>query len=147
MSKAYEGQNPLDIAKQAEQDLNSYDAKVGRGGNDSINESGVNEAGAQRFPGGEVSYGTAASGGGDNRTIPLSEGGDINPVTGKPTKARDFEGLGGLEDKARAYAEDHGGADDVRSNIRDHSTADRSGGGGHVPDIYAKGAGKGTDVQ
>ncbi|KAF2223940.1 hypothetical protein BDZ85DRAFT_234037 [Elsinoe ampelina] len=147
MSKEYKGQNPLDIAKQAEQDLNSYDAKVGRGGNDSTLESGVNEAGAQKFPGGDVIYGSAASGAGDNRTIPLGEGGDINPVTGKPTKARDFEGLGGPEDKARKYAEDHGGADDVRSNIRDHSTADRSGGGGHVPDVTAKGMGKATDVQ
>ncbi|KAG8625288.1 hypothetical protein KVT40_007039 [Elsinoe batatas] len=136
MSKEYEGRNPLDMAKQAEQNLNSYDAKVGRGGNDSTLESGVNESGAQKFPGGDVVYGSAASG---SRRQPHHPS--------RPTKARDFEGLGGPEDKARKYAEDHGGADDVRSNIRDHSTADRSGGGGHVPDVTAKGIGKATDVQ
>lgn len=30
MSQEYEGQNPIDIAKRAEQNVNSYDAKVGR---------------------------------------------------------------------------------------------------------------------
>lgn len=35
MSKEYEGQNPLDIAAQAEKDLNSNSAKQGTGGSDS----------------------------------------------------------------------------------------------------------------
>lgn len=30
-----------------------------------------------------MTYGSAASGAGNNRDIPLSEGGDINPNTGK----------------------------------------------------------------
>ncbi|PNS19139.1 hypothetical protein CAC42_1875 [Sphaceloma murrayae] len=128
MSAEYSGQNPLDIAKQAERDLSSNSAKQGLGGADSTTESGVNEAGAQRFPGGDVTYGSAASGAGDNRTIPLSEGGDVNPVTGKMTKASDFEGLGGPEDKARKYAEERPGDDDVAN-------------------VNAKGVGKGTDVQ
>ncbi|TKX20893.1 hypothetical protein C1H76_6930 [Elsinoe australis] len=147
MSQEYEGQNPIDIAKRAEQNVNSYDAKVGRPAGESANESGINEAGVQGFAGASVTYGSAASGGGDNRTIPLSEGGDVNPSTGKMYKARDFEGQGGPEDKARQYAQDFGGENDVRSNIQDHSTASRAGGGGHVPDVKAFGTGKGTDVQ
>jgi len=45
-------------------------------------ESGVDESVTSKFPGSTVSYGSQASGAGDNRTIPLSEGGDINPQTG-----------------------------------------------------------------
>jgi hypothetical protein len=46
-------------------------------------ESGVDESVRQRFPGANVKYGSGASGAGDNREIPLDEGGDINPQTGK----------------------------------------------------------------
>ena len=46
-------------------------------------ESGVDEQVEQKFPGANVIYGSAASGAGDNREIPLSEGGDLNPRTGK----------------------------------------------------------------
>ncbi|KAK5125588.1 hypothetical protein LTR08_005192 [Meristemomyces frigidus] len=128
MSKEYEGQDPIQIAMQAEKDLNSDAAKSGhtlddraRGGfgaSDSTTESGIDQKVTNKFPGSTATYGSAASGAGDNREIPLSEGGDIDRVTGKPTKARDFEGLGGPEDKARAYAEAQGGENDVRSNIR-----------------------------
>ena len=65
-----------------------------------------------------MTYGSAASGAGDNREIPLSEGSDIDPRTGKPYKARDFEGEGGPEDKAESYAREFGGEDDVRGNVR-----------------------------
>ncbi|KAF2683076.1 hypothetical protein K458DRAFT_306240, partial [Lentithecium fluviatile CBS 122367] len=70
------------------------------------------------FPGATVTHGSSASGAGDNREIPLSEGGDVNPVTGQLYKARDFEGTGGPEDKARKYAEDNGGNGDVRGDVR-----------------------------
>lgn len=46
-------------------------------------ESGVDVKGAQRFPGGDVRYGSAASGAGDNREIPFEEGGDIQKGTGR----------------------------------------------------------------
>lgn len=46
-------------------------------------ESGVNEAVNNKFPGSDVKYGSAASGAGGNREIPLDEGGDINPATGQ----------------------------------------------------------------
>ena len=106
-----------------------------------VEESGVNEAVTTKFPGSEVKVGSAASGAGDNREIPLDEGGDIDRRTGRyvgiwqnlliwylrvskinifhrPTKARDFEGEGGPEDKAALYAEANPGNDDVGSNVR-----------------------------
>ncbi|KAF2655431.1 hypothetical protein K491DRAFT_692896 [Lophiostoma macrostomum CBS 122681] len=127
MSSEYT-KDPLTIAKEAERDLNSeaakkgHDANVsarhGKGASDSTLESGVDESVRNKFPGADVTYGSAASGAGDNREIPLSEGGDLDPRTGKPYKAKDFEGLGGPEDKDRKYAEEQGGNDDVRGNVR-----------------------------
>jgi len=46
-------------------------------------ESGVNEAATKKFPGADVIYGSAASGAGNNREIPLSEGGGVDPKTGR----------------------------------------------------------------
>ena len=40
-------------------------------------ESGVDETAAKKFPGGNVTYGSAASGAGDNREIPVEEGGEV----------------------------------------------------------------------
>lgn len=48
-----------------------------------IQESGVDEAVKSKFPGADVIHGSAASGAGDNREIPLEEGGSINPNTGQ----------------------------------------------------------------
>lgn len=107
MSKEYEGQDPLAIAQQAERDLNSNAMKQGEGSGasdsstpppppppsthyepptdtpSSAKDSGVNENVINKFPGSEVKIGSAASGAGDNREIPLDEGGDINPRTGQ----------------------------------------------------------------
>ncbi|KAK4556554.1 hypothetical protein LTR86_006125 [Recurvomyces mirabilis] len=116
MSKEYEGQDPMEIARQAERDLNSNAAKTGTSGSDSTNDSGIDEAGAARFAGGSVT--TGSTGASNNRAIPEDEGGSINPNTGRPFKAGDYEGLGGPEDKAQAYAEASGGNNDVRGNIR-----------------------------
>ncbi|KAK4627114.1 hypothetical protein CLAFUW4_04561 [Fulvia fulva] len=132
MSAEYKGQDPIDIAKQAERDLNTQQAK----GNvkdqssnlsDSARESGVNEDVISKFPGSTVQIG--GQGAGDNRQIPLEEGGSINPGTGKPTKAGDFEGVGGPEDKARIYADQNGGDDAIRGNIRQGGETIRPGGG------------------
>ena len=41
-------------------------------------ESGIDEAAVNKYPGGEVKIGSAASGAGDNREIPVEEGGDIS---------------------------------------------------------------------
>lgn len=43
----------------------------------------MDEGVRSKFPGADVTIGSAASGAGDNREIPLSEGGDINRATGK----------------------------------------------------------------
>ncbi|GAB7343568.1 hypothetical protein MBLNU457_1573t1 [Dothideomycetes sp. NU457] len=146
------GQDPMEIAKQAERDLNSHTAKHGHDGNISSNhghgaststtESGVDESVTQKFPGSTVTYGSAASGAGDNRTIPLSEGGDINPQTGAPTKARDFEGHGGPEDKAADAARDFGGEDDAPSRVRQGNETVRPS--GNAPNSSADGLGKAT---
>ena len=40
-------------------------------------ESGVDETVTSKFPGSTVVVGSAASGAGDNREIPVEEGGDI----------------------------------------------------------------------
>ncbi|KAF1825737.1 uncharacterized protein K489DRAFT_429940 [Dissoconium aciculare CBS 342.82] len=112
-------QTPLEIAAQPERDLNSREAKVGASKpSDSANESGIDANVINKFPGSTVTYGSAASGAGDNPEIPEEEGGSLNPRTGQPTKARDFEGEGGLEEKAAKYVQDQPGNDDVRENIR-----------------------------
>ncbi|KAH6674197.1 hypothetical protein B0J14DRAFT_653507 [Halenospora varia] len=80
------------------------------------NESGVDQSVENRFPGASVTYGSAASGGGDNREIPESEG-DVGKH-GQPTKARDFEGTGGPEDEADIARRERGGDDGVSGNVR-----------------------------
>lgn len=72
----------------------------------------------QKLPGADVIYGSGASGAGDDREIPHGEGGEIDPRTGKPCKARDYEGAGGPEDKAAMYAAENPGNAHVRENVR-----------------------------
>ena len=48
-----------------------------------VEESGVNDSVENKFPGASVTYGSAASGAGNNREIPDSEGGNINSQTGR----------------------------------------------------------------
>ncbi|KAJ4984963.1 hypothetical protein SVAN01_09569 [Stagonosporopsis vannaccii] len=130
MSAEYKGQNPLDIAKQAEADLNSRanvhgtdpnTANPNRGpqASDSAKESGIDESAVNKFPGATVTVGSGASGAGNNRDIPLSEGGDINPATGQLYKAGDFEkGVGAPEQKDASYAANHGGEPDANAPVR-----------------------------
>ncbi|KAK3707855.1 hypothetical protein LTR37_011857 [Vermiconidia calcicola] len=129
MSKEYEGVDPIVIAQRAERDLNSDAAKEGsdaagntsrggRGASDSTKESGVDENVENKFPGSEVKHGSGASGAGDNRDIPESEGGSINPRTGQLYKAGDFEGPGGPEEKRQMEAEANPGDNMVRENVR-----------------------------
>jgi hypothetical protein len=80
-------------------------------------DSGVNEAVTSKFPGSTVEYGTGAS---NNRTIPESEGGSVNPATGQMYKAGEFAkgGVGAPEAREEAYAKRHGGEDGVDSNTK-----------------------------
>ena len=41
-------------------------------------ESGVDSSVENKFPGANVTYGSAASGAGGNRDIPVAEGGDVD---------------------------------------------------------------------
>ncbi|KAI9727820.1 MAG: hypothetical protein M1834_007967 [Cirrosporium novae-zelandiae] len=75
----YEDRDPLDIARQAERELNSHGAKHAHNISDSSIESGIDEGVNKKFPGSTTKYGSAASGAGDNREIPVEEGGDILP--------------------------------------------------------------------
>ena len=101
MSKEYEGQDPLVLAQQAERDLNSQGAKRGFTSDESskpkssiirnaasinhfsANESGVDTQVTNKFPGASVKVGSAASGAGDNREIPVDEGGDLITKSGE----------------------------------------------------------------
>jgi hypothetical protein len=56
-------------------------------------ESGVDESVSNKFPGADVTVGS--TGASNNQRIPLSEGGDIDPSTGKLHKASAYEGAGG----------------------------------------------------
>ena len=78
MSEQYKDQDPLVLAQQAERDLNSHQAKSGGyNSSDTANESGVDPSVVNKFPGSTVQVGSAASGAGDNREIPVEEGGDL----------------------------------------------------------------------
>lgn len=96
-------------------------------------ESGVDESVSNKFPGANVTYGSEATG----REVPLSDGGDINPSTGKLYKDTAFDGAGGKneehapernkltvcvatgpETKSQIHREENAGNDEVRSNIR-----------------------------
>ncbi|RAO71284.1 uncharacterized protein BHQ10_007296 [Talaromyces amestolkiae] len=104
----------IDVAHQAQRDLNSHQAKQGVGHQSiSTDESGVNENVTRDFPGAEVRYGEMANhGGSGNKKIPPQEGGDYD-ARGRMTKAKDFEGPGGPEDKMKIVEERRPGDDGV----------------------------------
>ena len=96
MSAEYKDKDVRIISHQAERDLNSHSAKHGHSVSDTGNaillrtltedfinsiralESGVDAGVTSKFPGSAVVVGSAASGAGDNREIPVEEGGDID---------------------------------------------------------------------
>ncbi|KIV82253.1 hypothetical protein PV11_04376 [Exophiala sideris] len=125
MSAEYKGQDLMDIAKQAERDLNDPTAKQGtqsgKGGSDSTLESGIDQSVTNKFPGSTAEYGSHVSGAGNNRDIPPEEGGDIQKGTGRLTKAGDFdqgEPGEGPEHIAARRAQEFGGENDVPSNTK-----------------------------
>ncbi|WVQ98379.1 hypothetical protein IAU59_005502 [Kwoniella sp. CBS 9459] len=104
--------------RAAEQAINSTAAKQGsKHQSDSTVDSGVNENVTAQFPGSTVQVGGTKRG--ENPTIPPEEGGEeANKLTGRPTKANDFEGVGGPEDKAAQAVVDRPGDQDVTANDR-----------------------------
>ena len=154
MSAEYKNTDVNEIAKKAEQDLNSQSAvhghNAGLSSTSSLSlshpiipnllppspthpsihkpqltpppatESGVDTANVEgKFPGAQVKYGSAASGAGNNREIPLDEGGSIK-ANGQPTKAGDFAhgGVGAPEERDQTYVHTHGGDEEIRGNVR-----------------------------
>ncbi|KAJ5364094.1 uncharacterized protein N7496_009807 [Penicillium cataractarum] len=93
-------------AYNAEKDLNSYQAKQGRGRkSDSTLESGVDEMVDQRFPQSGVKYGPgSAASGSDHRKIREDEGGTRDD-RGRLPRGDQFLGQGGPEDKLKIQSE------------------------------------------
>lgn len=105
MSEAYAGKTDAQIIEENAADLNSkdnYQTKDSYNPRGTVTEeqSNVNEAGLEKFPGAEVSVGRSGmSGGGTNpQNIPPEEGGQGRSQTQGESSER-FEGVGGPEDK------------------------------------------------
>jgi hypothetical protein len=182
MSAEYEGKDPLELAEQAEHDINSYQAKTGNaraGASDSSKsawlvrrivhsigwvaftlwptaftdcrltaiESGIDASVTRKFPGSTAEYGSHVSGAGDNRDIPIEEGGDIQKGTGRPTKAGDFdqgEAGEGPEDILRKREAENPGSDEFGRNRRElHDQVRGTPGGGDGAGATVSGRGPG----
>ncbi|GAB1312512.1 hypothetical protein MFIFM68171_02722 [Madurella fahalii] len=90
-----------EIAHQAEQDLNTYQAKTGagKGRATGLEDFGVNDLVEDKFPGASVKVGEdLVTNRGYNRRIPGDEGGDVDE-TGRFIRGSAYEGSGGPEDK------------------------------------------------
>lgn len=69
----------IEIARQAERDLNTYQAKTSVGKGSSSDDTGVDSSVETKFPGAEVKAGQELStNAGYNRRIPPSEGGELD---------------------------------------------------------------------
>jgi hypothetical protein len=69
----------MDIAAQAEQDLNTSAAKTGGTRVNTDDDAGVNSGVTRKFEGATVAYGTDIStNAGYNKRIPPEEGGDLD---------------------------------------------------------------------
>ncbi|KAK1758040.1 hypothetical protein QBC47DRAFT_317139 [Echria macrotheca] len=108
-----------DIARQAERDLNSYQAKTGAGRDRATDyePAGVTDISASKFPGASVTYGDdLVTSKAYDRRIPPSEGGGVDD-RGRFLHGHVFEGVGGPEDKmAHIYQHNPGGLEE--SNLR-----------------------------
>lgn len=85
------------IAKAAERDANTYQAKTGEARRTGTDESGVNSYSEARFEGSEVRSGDdLVTNRGYNRRIPPEEGGELD-ARGRQTRGSHFEGTGDPE--------------------------------------------------
>ncbi|KAL0569222.1 hypothetical protein V5O48_012748 [Marasmius crinis-equi] len=107
-----------EIARQAEADLNSYQAKTGTGQKGATDAPGVDSHVEKKFPGAQVTTGDGLSTGASyNKRIPPSEGGELDDRSRralKPSQTRDshFEGAGGPVDEIRETYADQPGRND-----------------------------------
>lgn len=96
-------------------------------------ESGIDQSVENKFSqyGATADYGSHVSGAGNNRDIPISEGGDVQKGTGRLTKAGDFDQGApgeGPEHVSKRQAEAYGGDDSVRDNITNQASGEGTGG-------------------
>ncbi|KAL4723608.1 hypothetical protein ACLX1H_009246 [Fusarium chlamydosporum] len=100
------------IAKQAEQDLNTYQAKTGAARPNDADNAGVNPMAENKFEGAHVEFGDELStNAGYNKRIPPSEGG-ITDDKGRQTRGQHYEGEGGPLDKLEKANDERGGNND-----------------------------------
>ena len=88
----------------------------------------------RKFPGSTAEYGSHVSGAGDNRDIPVEEGGDIQKGTGRLTKAGDFDpgdAGEGPEDILRMREEQNPGSDEFGRSRRELQDQVRGTSRGH----------------
>ncbi|KAM5360645.1 hypothetical protein ACJZ2D_013605 [Fusarium nematophilum] len=97
------------IAKQAEQDLNTYQAKTGNARPQGADTAGVNPIVENKFEGAQVEFGDELSTNrGYNKRIPPSEGGILDD-RGRQTRGEHYEDQGGPIDKLN---QEQGGRND-----------------------------------
>ncbi|KAK3939743.1 hypothetical protein QBC46DRAFT_354772 [Diplogelasinospora grovesii] len=121
-----------EIARQAERDLNTYQAKTGTGQTTGLEDAGVNELSEDKFPGSQAKYGDdLVTNAGYNRRMPGDEGGDVDE-RGRMVKGSAYEGVGGPEDKvAKGYEQHSGQMDESDVKGEDYYTPEE------VPDSTA----------
>ncbi|KAH7244757.1 hypothetical protein B0J15DRAFT_552372 [Fusarium solani] len=100
------------IAKQAEQDLNTYQAKTGNARRQDADNAGVNPLVENQFEGAQVEFGDELSTNrGYNKRIPPSEGGILDD-RGRQARGEQYEGEGGPIDKLNQSYQQQGGQND-----------------------------------
>jgi len=110
-------------------------------------ESGIDTSVTRKFPGSTAEYGSHVSGAGDNRDIPVEEGGDIQKGTGRLTKARDFdqgEAGEGPEDILKKREDENPGSDEFgrsAGELKDETSGTPGGGDGAGAPVSSGGPG------
>ncbi|KIL85048.1 hypothetical protein FAVG1_11476 [Fusarium avenaceum] len=124
------------IAKEAEQDLNTYQAKTGNARPQDVGGAGFNAYAENKFEGAHVEFGDELStNAGYNKRIPPSEGGIVDDK-GRQATGQLYEGEGGPLDKLSRANDERGGNNDndvVGANVKQTS------GLGAAEDLASKG--------
>ncbi|EWG40926.1 hypothetical protein FVEG_03148 [Fusarium verticillioides 7600] len=124
------------IAKEAEMDLNTYQAKTGNARPQDIEGAGVNPHAENKFESAQVEFGDELStNAGYNKRIPPSEGGIVDDK-GRQARGQHYEGEGGPLDKLAKANDERGGYNDndvVGANVT------KTSGLGAADDLASKG--------
>ncbi|KAF4493784.1 hypothetical protein FAGAP_10081 [Fusarium agapanthi] len=100
------------IAKEAEMDLNTYQAKTGNARPQDVEGAGVNPHAENKFESAQVEFGDELStNAGYNKRIPPSEGGILDDK-GRQARGQHYEGEGGPLDKLSKANDERGGYND-----------------------------------